>query len=252
MSKQILATGLFAYQIDTNLYKAYGVTNLSLDKNLNEVDLTDTLTTGDEKEYQASRQEVPFTVEIWKQVDEADPPIGSIISDVRIDFEGYEYSGSAIFLSIKNSVAIDDGIKMTIEGRFTGGMTETQKTIGAEELTSPNFNSDTGWTISNPTGVDCEITGGELVVGSGVSAAASVTNDFTPTSSTEYMYLVRISSCTSGSVIAICGALIITTPAGEVGTFLVFGDVGTTGLVVQFGVGSFRGAVTAASVKEIA
>jgi len=122
MAKQVLTTGKFVYNSVT-----YGVTNLSLDKNLSEVDMTDTDTTGNEKEYLAGRQERPLTVEMWKDVNQADPPLGEVYAG-SLDFEGFTYSGNIILLSIKNSAAIDDGVKMTVEGRFTGAVTETPAT----------------------------------------------------------------------------------------------------------------------------
>ena len=119
MSKEVLKTGLFTYNS-----VEYGVTSLSLEKNATEVDVTDTKTTGDEKEYLAGRIERPFTIEMWKDVSQADPPHNELYAG-EIDFEGFTYAGDMILLKIKVDAQIDNAVKLTVEGRFSGTVVET-------------------------------------------------------------------------------------------------------------------------------
>jgi len=122
MGKKVLKTGTFTYDS-----VVYGVTNMETTKSADEVDLTDTKTAGNEREYLGGRQERTLSIEMWKDATEADPTLGSAIA-ATIDFEGFSYAGDAILLEITQRAAIDNGVQLTVSGRFTGTVTETPET----------------------------------------------------------------------------------------------------------------------------
>jgi hypothetical protein len=122
MTKAILKTGKFTFNsVD------YGVTALEFTKSAGEVDLTDTNTAGNEKEYAGGRIEKTFQITIWKDVTQLDPPI-SESHPATIDFEGYTYDGVATLTEVTNSASIDEGVQLTVTGRFSGTVTETPAT----------------------------------------------------------------------------------------------------------------------------
>lgn len=120
MAKNVLTTGKFTLNS-----VEYGVTALSMSKKSNDVDVTDTDTTGSEKEYLGGRVERTFTVDMWKDATEADPTLGGTGAAGELDFEGFTYAGTMILNEIVQSAAIDDAIKLTVAGRFSGTVTET-------------------------------------------------------------------------------------------------------------------------------
>ena len=113
MAKEVLTTGLFTYNS-----VAYGVTDMNMSKVATEVDLTDTETAVNEKEFAAGRQERTFTITMWKDVTEADPPLATLYP-VIIDFEGFSYNGNAIFTEVAQSATIDNGVVLNVSGRFS-------------------------------------------------------------------------------------------------------------------------------------
>lgn len=119
MAKKVLTTGKFTFNS-----VAYGVTNMEANKVAEEVDVTDTATSGNEREYLASRQSRNISVEMWKDVTLADPVLGTGYTG-ELDFEGFTYSGTIILLEISQSAAIDGAVQLTCRGRFSGTVTET-------------------------------------------------------------------------------------------------------------------------------
>ena len=123
MAKKVLTTGKFTFDS-----VEYGVTALTMSKKSGDVDVTDTDTSGSEKEYLGGRQEKTFTVEMWKDVTEADPTLGGSGATGELDFEGFTYAGTMILTEIAQSATIDDAVKLTVNGRFSGTVTETVAT----------------------------------------------------------------------------------------------------------------------------
>ena len=123
MGKEVLTTGKFTYG---TVPVEYGVTALDMTKSVAEVDLTDTATTGNEKEYEVGRVEKTFTATMWKNVSIADPPVGESHPAI-LDFEGYTYSGTAWLTEVAPSASIDEGVALAVTGRFTGTVVETPK-----------------------------------------------------------------------------------------------------------------------------
>ncbi len=119
MAKQALKTGLLTFNSQT-----YPVLSMDFNEAFNEIDVTDTGTTGDGKEYLGSRAERNFTVELWMQDNQADLALNSAQAG-ELDFEGKTYAGTMIFLTRNTNGAIDAGIKQTYTGRFNGAVTTT-------------------------------------------------------------------------------------------------------------------------------
>ena len=122
MAKAIFTTGQFTFNS-----VEYGVTSFDMSKVAEEVDVTDTDTSGSEKEWLAGRQSREFTIEMWKDVNTADPALATEYAG-ELDYEGYTYGGNMILLEITNRAQIDQAIVLTIRGRFSGTVTETPAT----------------------------------------------------------------------------------------------------------------------------
>lgn len=122
MAKDVMLTGKFTYNS-----VVYGVTNMETNKVAEDIDVTDTSTSGNEREYKAGRQRREVTVEMYKNVNAADPPLGTA-NAAELDFEGNTYAGSMIITEMTITGQIDNAIQMTIKGRFTGTVTETPAT----------------------------------------------------------------------------------------------------------------------------
>ena len=119
MAKDSLTTGKFTFNS-----VEYGVTSLEISRQADEIDVTDTATTGDGKEYLGGRVGRTFTVEMWRDTTVAAPPLNAEHAGI-IDFEGLQYSGQMIILSISTQASIDNAIKETVTGRINGAVTET-------------------------------------------------------------------------------------------------------------------------------
>ena len=84
MAKQVFTTGKF-----TLSGTEYGVTALSMSNKSNDVDVTDTDTSGSDKEYLGGRVERTFTADMWKDVTQANPTLGGTGASGELDFEGF-------------------------------------------------------------------------------------------------------------------------------------------------------------------
>ena len=122
MSKKVLTTGKFTFNS-----VAYGITRLRFGETYNEVDVTDTNTSGDGKEYLGGRAERPFEVDLWMDAGVADLTMNSS-KTLEMNFEGKKYSGTAILLEKTSEASIDEGIKQSYRGRFSGTVTTTPET----------------------------------------------------------------------------------------------------------------------------
>ncbi len=119
MAKKVFKTGTFTYDA-----VVYGVTNMETSKTAGEVDVTDTQTVGNEREYLAGRQERTLSIEMWKDVTEVDPDLGVVLA-AELDFEGFTYAGDVLLLEITMRAVIDDGVQLSASGRFSGTVVET-------------------------------------------------------------------------------------------------------------------------------
>jgi len=119
MAKEAFTTGKFTYS-----GTAYDVTSLNFSENYGEIDVTDTGTTGDGKEYLGGRAERTFTINVFMDTGAADIVMNTE-SDITIDFEGKTYEGSGSLLTMTADGSIDAAVAQTYTGRFNGEVTVT-------------------------------------------------------------------------------------------------------------------------------
>lgn len=119
MSKKVLNTGLLTFNGQT-----YPVISMDFNEQQGEVDVTDTGTTGDGKEYLGGRVDRNVTVELYMQDDDPDIALNTPAAG-ELDFEGKTYAGTFIFLSRNTNGAIDAAIKQTYTARINGAVTTT-------------------------------------------------------------------------------------------------------------------------------
>ena len=119
MSKKALTTGKFTFNA-----VEYGVVSLDFQESFGEIDVTDTATTGDGKEYLGGRVERSFTMEMWMDSQAADIAMNSAQTG-ELDFEGKTYAGTIVLLTRNSNGSIDSAIKQTYTGRFNGAVTVT-------------------------------------------------------------------------------------------------------------------------------
>lgn len=118
MAKDVLTSSKFTYAST-----AYGITAVDYNPAHNEIDITDTSTTGDTIEMTGGRVERPFTVTI---ISESESPLLALNTEATciVDFQGHTFTGNGVLLSAAITASIDSRIEITYTGRFTGTVTE--------------------------------------------------------------------------------------------------------------------------------
>lgn len=120
MAKAILKTGKLTYNSIQ-----YGVTEMRVSKTTEDVDVTDTASSTNEKEFLSSgRFAREVTVTLWKNVNAANLVIGTAYT-ATLSFENFIYSGSLVWTSLEDVGTIDGAVQQTYTGRFTGTVSET-------------------------------------------------------------------------------------------------------------------------------
>lgn len=120
MAKKVLQTGKFKFE-----GTEYPVTAFDFTEAYDEVDVTDTGTSGDGREFLGSRANRTFTVTMWMEAGDADLAMNVDQASTEIDFEGKVYAGTVRLLQKTNSASIDAGVQQTYNGRFQGAVTVT-------------------------------------------------------------------------------------------------------------------------------
>ena len=119
MSKAIFSTtGSFFQQNATKYY----LTSLEFGESYDQIETTDTNTTGDGKEYLGGRAERTFKVDIICDVGVADLTMNSVLI-CTASFEGKHYIGSASLLGKTVQGSLDDAIKASYDGKWSGAVT---------------------------------------------------------------------------------------------------------------------------------
>ena len=118
MAKDVLTSSTFGWA-----GSSYGITAVDYNPAHNEIDTTDTSTSGDTKEYTGGRVERPFSVTIISDSANAMLTLNSE-QTATLDFEGLSYTGLAKLLNGSITGSIDSRIEITYNGRFTGTVTE--------------------------------------------------------------------------------------------------------------------------------
>lgn len=102
----------------------YYVTDLSYDEKADKVDVTDTGTSGDGKEYVYTRSERTISVDLWKDSATLVPAIKTLKA-CTLQFEGNKWIGSASFDGFNVSGQINNAVKLTLNGTFQGSISQS-------------------------------------------------------------------------------------------------------------------------------
>ena len=113
----------------TNSYFKYGattyyLTDLTFNENFDKIEVTDTATSGDGKEYKTGRAERSFTVDLMYDSGSADLTLNTA-TGVTASFEGKFYLGQAALYTKTINGTLDSAIKASYEGSFNGSVTVT-------------------------------------------------------------------------------------------------------------------------------
>ena len=123
MSKAIFSsTGSFFQQSASKYY----LTGLEFGESYDQIEVTDTSTTGDGKAYLGGRAERTFKIDIIQDVASADLTMNSVLT-CTASFEGKHYIGSASLLTKTVQGSIDDAVKTSYDGKWSGAVTVTPK-----------------------------------------------------------------------------------------------------------------------------
>ena len=117
--KEAFVTGSFTYGATK-----YVLTTMNYSENYGEIDVTDTGTSGDGKEYLGSRAERTFSIGLFVLTDIADITMNTEAALI-MDFEGKTYAGSGSLLTKTIDGSIDSAVTATYTGRFNGEVTVT-------------------------------------------------------------------------------------------------------------------------------
>jgi len=121
-TKKVLTTGKVKIGVTE-----YPVTSVKVSRSLSKIDVTDTATTGNYKEYLPGREESTFSFDLFMGVNEDDISTGAVAA-IELDFEGKKYSGAAIIEKMDADGSIDAAITQSYSGTFTGTVTVTKTT----------------------------------------------------------------------------------------------------------------------------
>ena len=102
----------------------YYLTGLTFNEAFDKIEVTDTSTSGDGKEYITGRAERTFTAEILMNVSSSDITLASEAA-VTASFEGKTYAGMGSFYTKNIQGSIDDSVKSSYEGSFNGAVVVT-------------------------------------------------------------------------------------------------------------------------------
>lgn len=107
-----------------------GVTDLTLDENISEIDVTDTETAVGESEFLGGRNARSISFTHIKDVTEADLTMNSAqtfrFSAIDASANETQYDGTAILLTKSINGNIDDAVKVAYTGRISGSVSESQ------------------------------------------------------------------------------------------------------------------------------
>lgn len=122
MAKKILNTGKMTYNGGT----PFGVTSVNYSASTEDVDVTDTNSPTGENEYLGSgRLQHNIDVTFFKDSTVADFTLGGAGASLEMDFEGFTYAGTIIWLNKGTAGQVKGAITQTYSGRFTGTVTPT-------------------------------------------------------------------------------------------------------------------------------
>jgi len=118
-NKSIFSTASSSFKYSSSTYY---LTDLSYNEAYDRIEVTDTSTTGDGKEYKSGRAERSFTVDVMYDTASADIPLNTAAA-ITASFEGKTYIGTGALYSKTITGTIDGVISATYEGAFSGLVT---------------------------------------------------------------------------------------------------------------------------------
>ena len=121
MSSKFVFSSTGSY-LDVQGVQRYFLTGLTFNESFDKVEVTDTSTSGDGKEYITGRAERGFSAEVMMNVSASDVPLNTQYI-MTASFEGRRYFGSASLYTKNVQGSIDDSIKVSYEGSFNGAVT---------------------------------------------------------------------------------------------------------------------------------
>lgn len=121
MAKMIFSNSSSAFIFDGSTYY---LTDLTFNQGSDKIDVTDTGTSGDGKEYIYGRKERTFNAQAWKDSATALPTLATSKA-CTLKFEGNMYVGSASLESVEVAGSIDNGVKLTVNGTFNGAVSSS-------------------------------------------------------------------------------------------------------------------------------
>ena len=124
MSKAIFSTtGSYFKQSSTTYY----LTGLEFGETYDQIETTDTSTTGDGKEYLGGRAERTFKADLIMEVASASLTLNSSLA-TTCSFEGRMYTGLATVLGQTVQGSLDDAVKVSYDGKWNGAVIVTPAT----------------------------------------------------------------------------------------------------------------------------
>lgn len=106
--------------------QSYYLTGLEFGENYDSIEVTDTSTTGDGKEYLGGRAERTFKADLIMDVSGSDLTMNSSLATTA-SFEGKTYTGFGTLLTKTVQGSLDDAVKVSYDGRFNGAVTVTPR-----------------------------------------------------------------------------------------------------------------------------
>ena len=106
---------------DVNTTK-YFLTNMTFNEAFDKIEVTDTSTSGDGKEYITGRAERGFTVDLLMNASGSDITLNTE-QPMTASFEGKRYFGLGSLYTKNVQGSIDDALKVSYEGAFNGAVT---------------------------------------------------------------------------------------------------------------------------------
>lgn len=99
------------------------VMNAKMTQQAEEIDVTDTMSAGDSKEYITGLVDRTITFDAWFKDDDADPLEVGDTSAFELIMGGKKYSGNLVVTSADLDAQMSDAVKYSYTARITGAVT---------------------------------------------------------------------------------------------------------------------------------
>jgi len=152
---------------------SYKVTDINFEETYDEIDQTDSGTTGDGTEFQAGFAERKTSLSLWVQDTVASIARGVQKAATLTFASGITIAGNFRPESMKNEGEVKGSIKQTIDGTWQGSVTETPNPLGGLAM-AVSKSVDIIYKVGTPTtGTDKKLSGTATIFARSISAEAS-------------------------------------------------------------------------------